>query len=159
MEFWGEPAVEVNTLQSLSYRKLKVHNCFFFLSVFFRDVDCWTVVGGGSFLQGRFRVRAGVKSKCVIVTELMRKSRGGQCADRTLGCMIHRRGLNTNPLEPPTSPPSPPPPLLLKSPPSAYIIGLKPKWWWVTSCHLLCGRLQPYRVNWHPNLWTTSKQN
>lgn len=63
----------------------------------------WSVGGGGwggSFLRGRLRVRAGVKSKCVIVTKLMRKSRGGQCADRTLGCMIHRRGLNTNPLDP-----------------------------------------------------------
>lgn len=61
---------------------------------------------GGSFLWGRFGVRAGVKSKCVIVTELMRKSRGGQCADRTLGCMIHRRSLNTNPLDPPLPLPS-----------------------------------------------------
>lgn len=59
------------------------------------------VGGGGSFGRGRFGVRAGVKGKCVIVTELMRESRGGQCADRTLGCMIHRRGLNTNPLDPP----------------------------------------------------------
>lgn len=59
------------------------------------------VVGGGSFGRERFGVRAGVKGKCVIVTELMRESRGGQCADRTLGCMIHRRGLNTNPLDPP----------------------------------------------------------
>lgn len=92
------------------FQKTESSQLFLFPPVFFREADCWTVVGGGSFLQGRFRVRAGVKSKCVIVTELMRKSRGGQCADRTLGCMIHRRGLNTNPLELPTSPPSPPPP-------------------------------------------------
>lgn len=107
MEFWGEPAVGINTLQLLSYRKLKVQNCFFFPPVFFREVECWVVVGGGGgFLWGRFGVRAGVKSKCVIVTELMRKSRGGQCADRTLGCMIHRRSLNTNPLDPPLPLPS-----------------------------------------------------
>lgn len=59
------------------------------------------VEGGGSLGRGRFGVRAGVKGKCVIVTELMRESRGGQCADRTLGCMIHRRGPSTNPVDPP----------------------------------------------------------
>lgn len=54
-------------------------------------------VGGGSGLG------LGVRSKCVIVTKLTRKSRGGQCADRTLGCMIHRGGLNGNSAEPPSS--------------------------------------------------------
>lgn len=107
MEFWGEPAVEINTLQLLSYRKLKVQDCFFFPLVFFREVECWWRWVGG-FYRGRFRVRAGVKSKCVIVTKLMRKSRGGQCADRTLGCMIHRRGLNMNPVDPfPSTSPAP----------------------------------------------------
>lgn len=43
------------------------------------------VVGGGEFWTGEVRVGAGVKGKCVIVTKLMRESRGGQCADRTLG--------------------------------------------------------------------------
>lgn len=60
------------------------------------------LVGGGRgrFYGGRFGVRAGAKSKCVIVTELMRKSRRGQCADRTLGCMIHPGGANTTPTSP-----------------------------------------------------------
>lgn len=102
MEFWGEPAVEINTLQLLSYRTVSFSPLCF--------SEKWSVgwwwVGGGGFLRGRFGVRAGVKSKCVIVTELMRKSRGGQCADRTLGCMIHRRGLNTNPPDPPLPLPS-----------------------------------------------------
>lgn len=68
--------------------------------------------------RGRAGVRAALKRKCVIVTELTRKSRGGQCADRTLGCMIHGRGPNMNPLE--SSSPSPSLlPLLLKAPPQA----------------------------------------
>lgn len=57
----------------------------------------------------------------------MRESRGGQCADRTLGCMIHRRVLITNAPHPLASPP-----LLLKSPPSACIMELIPKLWWIT---------------------------
>lgn len=89
--------------------------CFFFFissplshllpaSVFSEE---WSAgAGGGSVyvcvcvLVGRAGVRAALKRKCVIVTELRRKSRGGQCADRTLGCMIHGRGPNMNPLEP-----------------------------------------------------------
>lgn len=54
------------------------------------DEERGSCVGGGSGFG------PGVRSKCVIVTKLTRKSRGGQCADRTLGCMIHRRSLNTN---------------------------------------------------------------
>jgi len=61
-------------------------------------------VGGCGFGRGSFGVRAGVKGKCVIVTELMRESRGGQCVDRTLGCMIHRRGPNVKPQDAPLSP-------------------------------------------------------
>lgn len=63
------------------------------------DEERGSCVGGGSGLG------PGVRSKCVIVTKLTRKSRGGQCADRTLGCMIHRRGLNTNSVEPSPSHP------------------------------------------------------
>lgn len=88
----------------------------------------WSVGAGGGNVcvcvgvvgveRGRAGVRAALKRKCVIVTELTRKSRGGQCADRTLGCMIHGRGPNMNPLE--SSSPSPSLlPLLLKAPPQA----------------------------------------
>lgn len=51
-------------------------------------------MGGGSGLG------PGVGSKCVIVAKLTRKSKRGQCADRTLGCMIHRRGLKTTSVKP-----------------------------------------------------------
>lgn len=115
--------------------------------------------GGGGFLWGRFGVRAGVKRKRVIVTELTRKSRGGQCADRTLGCMIHRRGPNMNPLESSSLRQTRPPPPASEAPHHGLTLGgITPKRWRITSRHLLCGRLCPSGVNWHSNLWTTSKQ-
>lgn len=128
MKFWGEPAVELNTLWLLSNNKNESSEVLFFPHRCFSEE--WSVgaggSGGGGLLWGRLGVRAGVKRKRVIVTELTRKSRGGQCADRTLGCMIHRRGPNMNPLESSslrqTRPPPPPPPLL-KPPPWAYIRG------------------------------------
>lgn len=107
MEFRGELEAEINTLQLLSCRKLKVQGSVFFLlpPPVFQRSEVLVVAGGGSFARGRLGVRAGVKSKCVIVTELMKESRGGQCADRTLGCMIHR----TRTLRTPPPPPRPAP--------------------------------------------------
>lgn len=67
--------------------------CVFWLSVF-----GWVGEATVGLCGGGLGVRAGVKSKCVIVTELVRESRGGQCADRTLACMIHRKGPLPSPL-------------------------------------------------------------
>lgn len=100
MEFRGEPAVgkKKNTLRLLSSKELKV-------SVFQSFAARW---GWGGYVGGGSGLEPGVRSKCVIVTKLTRKSRGGQCADRTLGCMIHRKGPEHELCgAPPHNPPSP----------------------------------------------------
>lgn len=58
------------------------------------------------------------------------------------------------------SPPNPPPcPPASEAPHHGLTLGgIIPKQWRITSRHLLCGRLHPSGVNWHSNLWTTSKQ-
>lgn len=72
------------------------------------------LVGGDSLGWGRFGVRARVKGKCVIVTELMRESRGGQCVDRTLGLHDSQERSEHEPPRPPRTPgPPTSPPLLL----------------------------------------------
>lgn len=173
MKFWGEPAVELNSRRLLSHNRNQsseallvffshIHPITASPPVFFQTSEvlvcvCVGVARGGVGEVGG-GVRAALKRKCVIVTELSRKSRGGQCADRTLGCMIRGRGLNMNPLEPSSSPS-----LSLTAASEGPGAGFTLAKWHrcdgeITSRHPWCGRRHPSGVNCRPNLRTTSKQ-
>lgn len=109
---------------------------FFFGSCYWEE-GC---VSGGVGSSG---VRTRVKGKCVIVTELMMESRGGQCADRTLGCMFHTRGTECETTHPCT-------PCFWNPQVRRVHYG---KCQWITSRHLKCGsapsiwgQLAPYNL-------------